>query len=780
MQVFSSAVAVSPAGECVEWRRSVRALALLVTLTLAADRLFAQTAPDDPLFDLSLEQLLETNVEIASRVTSNRLQQPVSISTINREQISLAGARTLNELLMLHVPGYFLVEDQDDVIAAVRGLAPDNNSKLMLLLDGRSLNADWFWGPPDAILNGTDLSWIERIEIIRGPASVTQGQGALLGVVNIVSDAADPQQQSIAMTIGEFGRQGLRWQGNWLNPRQDAGVPGRFQLMLSRGEFDGAPIRNQGIARQIEQDISVYQRNHHLKRSDYQHLQASYATEHWRLAAYRFEQRRDLYIWRRDREQVGQRLSGLSIEHRNPLGQGEWRNDVFFHVDDYELRSHGGTRPESARLVLPGLVMGGSREQRHGWRSVWTSENSFRMHRLALGIEITQLRSGKSNYRGDNFIVNTQEQALARGEAYLNANNRWAFPKQLTMRSFFGEDLIPISTHWQAFVAARFDSHPEWGSELSPRLGLLWQVNHQHDFRLGWQRGFRGAVGVNYSGGFAGDGLLREENFDQIENNPFFAANGNSNLVPVKPERLSSLELAWRYQASENLHVNAVSFLNTTENVIGVGAYYIADPVQRAAAIAASTHIGSDTIGDWGGVFYFQNNAGKLRHHGLEIELAYQNAHTGMQWRASHSLVRVSDADAGQFGPGNIYLSGAIGNSRVRSFPQDVTRLQWQWQPPFALQWTTMLTAIYYPEWYAPNAPQSTARRRIPGNTIVNYGLSWRPAALAGFSIDLQLKNIFNANQLYPTTSVAGEGEDNEGAPALEQRASWLQFNYQY
>lgn len=774
MQVFSS-VATDKAGA------SFRVAALFFSMLVCASALdAAQSEPDDPLFDLSLEQLLATNVEIASRVTSNRLQQPVSISTINREQISLAGARTLNELLMLHVPGYFLVEDQDDAIAAVRGLAPDNNSKLMLLLDGRSLNADWFWGPPDALLNGTDLSWIERIEIIRGPASVTQGQGALLGVVNIVSHAANEQQQAFALTVGEFGRRGLRWQGTWLNPRSDAAAPGRFQLMLSRGEFEGAPIRNEGLAQQIEQDLSVYQRNHHLKRSDYQNVQATYATEHWRIAAYRFEQIRDLYIWRRDREQVGQRLSGLSIEHRDQLGQGQWRNDLFFHVDDYELRSHGQTRPESARILLPGLVMGGSREQRYGWRSVWTSEESFRWHRLALGMEITQLRSGMSNFRGDNFIVNSQANAIERGEAYLNANNRWAFPKQLNIRSIFAEDFIPFSSHWQAFVAARFDSHPDWGSELSPRLGLLWQLNRHHDFRLGWQRGFRGAVGVNYSGGFAGDGLLREDNFDQVQNNPFFAANGNSNLSPVEPERLSSLELAWRFQINENLHLNTVAFLNSTENVIGVGAYFIADPIQRAAAIAAATQIGSDTIGDWGGVFYFQNNAGKLRHRGLEIELNYQDPHSGMQWRASHSLVRVRDADAGQFGAGNIYLSGSISDPLVRSFPQDVTRLQWQWQPPFALQWTSMLTAVHYPKWYAPNAPRSTARRRVSGNTIVNYGLSWRPATLAGFSVDLQLKNIFNAKELYPTTSVAGEGEGNEGAPALEQRASWLQFNYQY
>ena len=43
---------------------------------------------------LSLEELMETNVEVASRVSLRLGQQPVSVTTINTEQIRLSGART--------------------------------------------------------------------------------------------------------------------------------------------------------------------------------------------------------------------------------------------------------------------------------------------------------------------------------------------------------------------------------------------------------------------------------------------------------------------------------------------------------------------------------------------------------------------------------------------------------------------------------------------------------------------------------------------------------------
>jgi len=735
---------------------------------------------------LSLEELLETNVEVASRVSLRLGQQPVSVTTINAEQIHLSGARTLNELLMLHVPGYFLVEDQDDTIAAVRGMAPDNNSKLMLLLDGRNLNADWFWGPPDALLNGIDLSWIERIEVIRGPGSVTQGQGALLGVVNIVSRRTPQQsQQTAQLDFGADGRRGVGWRWNWVGSARESGAPRHFQLMLSDGRYEGNSIANRGLATQVEQGLSVYERNHHLKRSDYQNALLRFSDGNLDVSAFRFDQLRDLYNWRRDREQVRQRIGGIELKLKTPLSRGELSTEVYFHQDDYELQSHGGSLTAAngaaaTRVIVPGLILGGSRENRFGTRIAFASGDWFDHHRFALGLEVNRYRFGQANFRGNNFIVNTQEAALENGYALLNERNRWAFPGALNVKSIFAEDFIRLNDALEAFVAARWDSHPEWGSELSPRVGILWQANTQHDFRLSWQRGFRGAVGVNYSGGFAGDGLLREANFAELENNEFFRANGNKNLKAVLPEQLSSLELAWRYQANERFRLNAVGFYNVTNNVIGVGANFLADDALRARALAENTTIGSDVIGDWGGVFYFQNNAGKLRHLGVELELEYQIPEFGLNCKFSQASVRVQDVDAGQFGPGNIYVSGTVDDPHVRSFPEHVSRASLRWQPTFATHWIVQLTHIYYPSWHPPNANNDASALTASGNAITNLGFAWQIKQIEGLVTELQIKNLFSAGNLYPATSVAGEGQGNQGVPALEQRSAWLSLQYRF
>ncbi|MCK7593299.1 TonB-dependent receptor plug domain-containing protein [Pseudomarimonas salicorniae] len=741
----------------------------ILCVLLALGLVHANAAVSQDYMGMSLEELMATDVSVASRVSLRADRQPAAVTTISAAQIRHSGARTLNELLMIHVPGFFLVEDQDDTIAGVRGLAPDNNSKLLLLLDGVSLNADWFWGPPDAVLNGLDLAFIERLEVIRGPGSVTLGQGALLGVVNIVTRGS---RSHATLVAGEDGRTGAalrhRWRWNdWL-----------ASLYLSDGRFEGEPYRNEGLGLQVEQGLSVFERNHHLRRGDYGHLMFDLDDGRWSLRAFRFQQRRDLYNWRRDRERVEQRLDGLVLGYRHGFARGEAQVELFHQIDDYELSSHGGTRAGAARSLIPGMVLGGHRESRSALRAQFRSDSLLDGHRIALGAEWTRLHAGQRNARGNNFLVNTQQAVLDEGPARLNRFNRWSLPGRTRVMSLFAEDFIDLGSGWELFLAARWDDHPDWGSEVSPRLGLLFQNTPEWRWRLSWQTGFRGAVGVNYSGGFEGDGLLREANFGQVESNPFFAANGNRNLRPVSPEKSSSLELAAGWHPSVNWQVEATLFYNVTRNVIGVGAYFIADDVARAEAVAAATRIGSDVIGDWGGVFYFQNNPGSLHHAGLELEAEYRLDELGLTLRASHSRVEVTSSSAGQFGPGNIYVAGRQSSPLARSFPERVNRLQAEWRPGGREGALSLHASLLdWPHWYPPvqeNADGSSFTPELDGNTVLNLGLGYRFVRLPGWSIALQLKNVGNALALYPATSVAGEGEGNLGVPALERRSGWV------
>ncbi len=207
----------------------------------------AQIYGDTSYYQLGLEDL--TSITIASNVATQRDKQPVSLTTISAEQLRMSGGRMLSEAIMMYVPGFFLVEDQDDLIAGFRGMAADNNSKVMLLVNGQNLNTEFFWGPPDAILNSTNFEYIERVEVIRGPGSVTLGQGALLGVINIVTKEGKAKKGAVSnvftdITAG-FGKDtfahgsvGVGFSSNQTN--------GYFYLSTNR--YNGQELRNEGWA----------------------------------------------------------------------------------------------------------------------------------------------------------------------------------------------------------------------------------------------------------------------------------------------------------------------------------------------------------------------------------------------------------------------------------------------------------------------------------------------------------------------------------------------------
>jgi len=750
----------------------------------------------DELFSLSVEDLMKIEVTTASHVVSDLRKQPVSMTTISRNKIQLSGARTLSELLTIFVPGYFLVEDQDDTIAGFRGLVADNNSKVVMLLNGTKMNAEWFWGAPDTLLNGMDLGFIERIEIVRGPGSVTLGQGALLGAINIITRQADTAGASVQYQQGMDGLRKVSVDGSYVSESLQA--YGYF----SDGRYDGQALRDEGWANaRSDQGLSVFERQHRLKRSEYTSLFGNLRYGNFELDAYHFEQQRDLYNFFRDREQVAQTLAGLTGHYSFELSQQvSLRLSAHYSVDDYELRSHGNNRQTQGRLdyetsgsgfasfigltsgqadnrVEADLNMGGTREERKGLKLLLTWDQLWPGNRLAMGAEHVDYDYGRSNGAGSNFIINeeVQTQGLSSDDMggfvvtdAVNDTNTWVKPGSVGISSVFLEDVYRINERIDVFAALRFDKHPSWGSQLSPRLGAFYDLDNTHLFRLSWQTGFRGAVGVQFSGGFVQDGLLAEENFGVVNSlatsNVDFdfdgiAANDSGNLQPLVPETIESLELAYSYTGSV-LSVNGVVFLDTVEDILTAQAH-------GYEGLSFGDSIGSDEIGTWGGSWYYQNQSGKLEQMGLEIEASYR--HEGWDLRASHAHVEVTSADAGVIG---IYV---LAGEKTAAYPEDVSRLHvGYWFNSQLGRFTLQYNHLYY---WGYDAPTGVS---VDGNHVGNLGVRWTPPqGEQRLYFDLLVKNIWDQNELYPINGT-GNLSGADGAPTLEERSGWLGVGFSF
>ncbi|MBF0227119.1 MAG: TonB-dependent receptor plug domain-containing protein [Desulfobacterales bacterium] len=134
---------------------------------------------------------LEKKFMGATLTKTKRRSIPAAVLTISKEQIETSGARSLNELLEIYVPGLQWINHSGNVShVGLRGIISDRDDKYMLLINGRVMNQHTCVGQfteRDQSL----LSEIHHIDVIRGPGSAIMGLGAVSMVINIITFDAE-------------------------------------------------------------------------------------------------------------------------------------------------------------------------------------------------------------------------------------------------------------------------------------------------------------------------------------------------------------------------------------------------------------------------------------------------------------------------------------------------------------------------------------------------------------------------------------------------------------
>jgi len=146
----------------------------------------AGTLSNETLAGLSLDQLLDVPVSVATLTHSTTRESPGVVSVITRAQIEQLGARDLRDVLRV-LPGLGIGQDA----AYGLGMSMRGNwgmeGKILVLVDDQVWNEASFGS---AIVNGTiPLQLVEKIEVIRGPGSVIYANYAELGVIKITTRA---------------------------------------------------------------------------------------------------------------------------------------------------------------------------------------------------------------------------------------------------------------------------------------------------------------------------------------------------------------------------------------------------------------------------------------------------------------------------------------------------------------------------------------------------------------------------------------------------------------
>ncbi len=145
----------------------------------------------------------------------NRNSTPLAVSVLDRKQIAEGSESAILPMLSGRVPGLYVTERgvTGFGVAAgsagqisIRGIGGNPTTGVLMLIDGHPQFMGLMGHPlPDSYV----ASDVERVEVIRGPASILYGSNAMGGVINIITrkEASEGLIGNARLSYGSFNTQ---------------------------------------------------------------------------------------------------------------------------------------------------------------------------------------------------------------------------------------------------------------------------------------------------------------------------------------------------------------------------------------------------------------------------------------------------------------------------------------------------------------------------------------------------------------------------------------------
>ena len=207
--------------------------------------------------EIKEEVELEEVVVTATRHETPVGEVPASLTVITREQIEASSGMRVDDILRKYAgidvrrPSGFL---SHSATVSMRGMG-SMPGRTLVLLDGIPLNKADTGTVNWDLLRAED---IERIEIVRGPASALYGSNAMGGVINIITQK--PEDRPISAKLkGGYGS----WD-TWSGGAVVSGTLGRFGYHLSYDHLDSDGYNPTPPEERTPYDVKRYLEEDHL------------------------------------------------------------------------------------------------------------------------------------------------------------------------------------------------------------------------------------------------------------------------------------------------------------------------------------------------------------------------------------------------------------------------------------------------------------------------------------------------------------------------------------
>jgi len=541
------------------------------------------------LFSLSLQELMNVKIQTGSLTNNSPFDSPSAITIITQEQILTTPARNIMDLLETYVPGLLLtVDNASGPIIRIRGLG-ERHAHTLLLVNGKPVNQKAYQGSMVELRNW-DMGDIERIEVARGPASVTHGPGAISGVINIISKKNNDQE---GLTLG-FERN-HDYEGNAIKLSYAVDVAGakvylygsitetegnddyRIYQTKSNGDhgYKGSDAFSDADANPLQAYYGDYDDEPQLK------LHADVAfNEQWRFWA-RYNNsgqnnastQRELQGKMQDRRMFQSRYYIFSLENRQSLSSTVVLNSLL----SYDSEEYAHTRDRNTELSPTDEInirYGFSEDEIYLRSSLDYSHSedlsvvtAFEYSHDSLGAPWGKSSSSFMARAGGEVFISSDSKYLGDGsggtveeEDVAEFTKGWS-TNTYSLSTELNYNVVPSVT---TILSGRLDKNDQTAYMFSPRYALLYQPDEENTVKLSWQRS------------------LRQNTMMELH---WLDINGRKN--EADPEQTTTYELAYRRQHDQNMYFSITGFHNKSEvlswdgtnvNLVGIIESYGIEP----------------------------------------------------------------------------------------------------------------------------------------------------------------------------------------------------------
>lgn len=452
---------------------------------------------------------LDTASKISTKTKLNSNKTPGIVSVLHSSELQKLGITDVYSALET-VPG---IEVSMGIAGAkqinMRGNKSLVTDKLKFMIDGISINSE-LSGSNHFYLN-LPLENVQRIEIIRGPASALYGSFAHIGVVNIITKASTHKKNVLFVRSSSKGSNNLGFTQHINNKEIKIALTGSFQKNQNSREYSSYSLlpstnvytsyedftsTSLGATIEFYKDISFTSNYLELDMQNY------FGYGAWPIV--------------HDPKNLVH-TSFINELHYTPKITRDLNLDMKLGYKEYIMAGLSRLHPYSIQQPKPPYppydLLGKGNYKEQTIYADFSALYNYANHNFIFGTYLSQTNADGTTYSVNNPAISEETNIAISGGGLQENISRQQY-------AFYISDLYNISEKWSANIGLRYDNYSDADSAIAPKLALLYANNEEQSYKLMYQRSFRTPSFTELYGTqapFIGDPNLKSETIDTIE-----------------------------------------------------------------------------------------------------------------------------------------------------------------------------------------------------------------------------------------------------------------------